>query len=75
MLIFIVLFGAVVFIVVDWLGSDIGGIRFYATFAFILGSLTSMLCGFIGMRIAVAANFRTTFKAISSLEEAFKVAF
>jgi len=34
-----------------------------------------MFCGFIGMRIAVMSNYRTTFKAIDSLSEAFKVAF
>lgn len=43
--------------------------------AFILGSIGSMLCGFIGMRIAVVSNYRTTYKALHSLEEAFKVAY
>lgn len=60
---------------VDYVGSNIGGVRFYGTFAFLVGCLTSMVCGFIGMRIAVSANFRTTYKAISSLEEAFSVAY
>jgi len=50
-------------------------IRFYGTFAYIVGSLTSILCGYIGMRIAVAANFRTTYKAIYSLEGAFNCAY
>ena len=34
-----------------------------------------MLCGFIGMRIAISSNFRTTFKAIHSLEDAFITAY
>ncbi len=33
-----------------------------------------MLCGFIGMKIAVASNYRTTYKAIYSLNGAFRVA-
>ena len=33
-----------------------------------------MLCGFIGMRIAVAANYRTTFRALTSLSDAFQTA-
>lgn len=75
MLIFILIFGALVFIIVDWVGERIGGVRFYGTFAYLIGALTSMLCGYIGMQIAVASNYRTTFKAISSLEEAFSLAY
>lgn len=71
MAIFIVIFGIIVFFIVDYLGSETPGVRFYGTIAFLVGSITSILCGFIGMKIAVAANYRTTFKAISSLEEAF----
>ena len=72
---FIVIFAAVVLFVVDIYGHSNQGFRAYATVAFVIGSFTSMLCGFIGMRIAVAANFRTTFKAMSSLNEAFQTAF
>lgn len=75
MLIFIIIFGALVFIIVDYVGQKIGGIRFYGTFAYLVGALTSMLCGYIGMKIAVASNYRTTFKAISSLEDAFAIAY
>ena len=73
--IFIVLFGTVVFVMVDWLANEGTGLRLYATGAYLAGSLTSMLCGYIGMKIAVKANFRTTFMAITSLGEAFKTAF
>jgi inorganic pyrophosphatase len=34
-----------------------------------------MICGYIGMKIAVISNYRTTYKAMSSLEEAFQIAF
>lgn len=34
-----------------------------------------MICGFVGMTIATATNYRTTYKAISSLEESFQVAY
>ena len=75
MCIFIILFGAIICFVVDYLGNQEKKFRFYTTGSFIIGSLASILCGFIGMRIAVAANYRTTFKAMSSLEEAFKLSY
>ncbi len=77
MSIFVVFFGAIVFVLVDWIGAKESnrGVSFYATIAFVVGSLTSMICGYIGMKIAVKSNFRTTFKAIDSLSEAFKTAF
>ena len=71
---FIILFGAVVLFVVDIYGHEGQGFRAYATIAFVIGSLTSMLCGFIGMRIAVAANYRTTYRAMTSLSDAFQTA-
>lgn len=36
----------------------------YTTMSFICGSLTSMLCGFLGMKIAVNSNYRTTYSAL-----------
>ena len=73
--IFVVFFGALVFGLVDYMGNNNGGIRFYATIAYVVGSVTSMVCGYIGMKIAVKSNFRTTYKAMTSLSEAFKTAF
>lgn len=67
MSLFIVLFSVIVFLLVDFYGTDLKGFHCYATIAFIIGAVTSILCGFIGMKIAVAANFRTTFMATSSL--------
>ena len=64
-----------VLVVVDILGHDSKAFRAYAAIAFVTGALTSMLCGFISMKIAVAANFRTTYKAMTSLSAAFETAF
>eukprot|EP01054_Gregarina_sp_Poly1_P000184 Gregarina_sp_Poly_1__183@NODE_1042_length_5264_cov_405_129690_g722_i0_p1_GENE_NODE_1042_length_5264_cov_405_129690_g722_i0NODE_1042_length_5264_cov_405_129690_g722_i0_p1_ORF_typecomplete_len734_score80_68H_PPase/PF03030_16/1_5e253PgaD/PF13994_6/0_13PgaD/PF13994_6/1_9e03PgaD/PF13994_6/6_2e03PTP_tm/PF18861_1/6_3e02PTP_tm/PF18861_1/1_7_NODE_1042_length_5264_cov_405_129690_g722_i01392340 len=61
---YIVLFSMII-------GPSIG----YATmFAFILGALTSIGCGWIGMMIATHANVRTAHEAFNSLETAFEVA-
>lgn len=68
---FILGFAVVTFLLVDFLGSPLPGLHAYATVAFILGSLTSMLCGLIGMKIAVSANYRTTYQATSNLADAF----
>lgn len=75
MTVFIILFSIIVLFVVDIFGNNHNSFSFYATFAFILGSFASMLCGYIGMKIAVATNFRTTFKAMNSLEEAFTISY
>ena len=72
--IFIVVFGIIVFIVVDYTAST-DGITGYATFSYVVGSVTSMICGYIGMMIAVQANYRTTYKAITSLSDAFATAY
>lgn len=42
--------------------------------AFICGSLTSILCGYIGMKVAVYANIRTAHEAWKELGPAFQVA-
>ncbi len=60
--IFVVIFSVAVFVLVDYIGKAEGSsVSFYATISFIIGSITSMLCGFIGMSIATSANYRTTF--------------
>jgi len=46
-----------------------------AAFAFIVGAVTSTLAGYIGMRIAVYANARTTIAAQTGVLEAFIIAF
>mmetsp|Transcript_7186 Transcript_7186/g.5167 ORF Transcript_7186/g.5167 Transcript_7186/m.5167 type:complete len:119 (+) Transcript_7186:255-611(+) len=45
------------------------------TIAFLMGALTSILAGYIGMRIAVHANVRTTLSCCDSVHSGFKVAF
>lgn len=43
--------------------------------AFLIGAMTSMLCGYIGMKIATEANVKTTYLCNKSKFEGFKVAF
>lgn len=47
----------------------------YTAFAFAIGALTSMGCGAIGMLVATYSNYRTAFKARTSLADAFRVAY
>ena len=78
MAVFIVLFGIVVYVIVDVLGArDKSDTKYipYATISFVVGATTSIICGLIGMKIAVMANYRVTYKAITSLEDAFSTAY
>lgn len=75
MAVFICLFSIVVLFIVDIFGQERAAFRFYATAAYIIGAVTSIICGFIGMRIAVVSNYRTAYKAKTSLADAFRVAF
>ena len=61
-------FAVVIFLTVDKHGA-------YTTVAFILGSFTSILSGYIGMQIAVRTNVRTAKCALTDMNEAFVVAF
>jgi H(+)-translocating pyrophosphatase len=47
----------------------------YTTVAFIIGALTSMLCGYIGMIIATTTNVKTTYLCNIDIEDGFIVAF
>lgn len=49
--------------------------HYYTAFAFLIGAVVSIICGSIGMAIATAANYRTTFVAKRSLPLAFKTAY
>jgi len=78
MAVFIVVFGILVYAIVDCMGAKAGvGSAYlpYATLSFVIGAVTSIVCGWMGMKIAVIANFRTTYKAIESLESAFSCAY
>jgi K(+)-stimulated pyrophosphate-energized sodium pump len=58
------------------LQSDtIAGLGWKTSAAFVVGALCSSLCGFGGMKIATAANARTTQAATRSFNEALGVAF
>ena len=81
--VFVIIFSILVYGVVDIVGaSKATGNKYYpyATVSFIIGSGTSVLCGFLGMKIAVMANYRTTFKAMNvdkskAYSEAFDTAY
>ncbi|XP_031477603.1 pyrophosphate-energized vacuolar membrane proton pump-like isoform X3 [Nymphaea colorata] len=47
----------------------------FSTIAFLLGALTSVFSGFLGMKIATYANARTTLEARKGVNRAFVVAF
>lgn len=48
---------------------------YYTASAFLVGALVSILSGTVGMAIATAANYRTTYAAKKSLPLAFKTAY
>jgi H+-translocating diphosphatase len=47
----------------------------YTTTAFIIGGVTSILAGFIGMKIAVYTNVRTTKECCEDISKGFVVAY
>ena len=74
---FLLGFALVVYLLVDILGTDNSKLKFvpYGTLCFLVGAFTSMACGYIGLKVAVMSNYKTTYKAISSLEEAFDTSY
>ena len=78
MLLFIVVFGSVVFFAVDaFLDPKTADINegLYTLFSFVFGCLISILSGYIGMKIATSiGNLRTAVAAQSSLGKGFKLA-
>eukprot|EP01084_Bolivina_argentea_P320205 555542_1 len=72
---FVVVFGAVVYGLVA-LGQNSFVFASYATAAFVLGALTSIFSGWVGMKVAVYSNVRTTLGAEKpGFFSAFNVAF
>jgi inorganic pyrophosphatase len=47
----------------------------YTATAFLIGSLTSIMSGYIGMRIAVYTNTRTTYMCCKDINDGFVTAF
>ncbi len=72
--IFGVVFAIALFII---LGAGTGSwdMAGFATFSYVIGALTSIVSGYIGMRIAVTANSRTAINARFGYEAAFGTAF
>lgn len=72
---FLTLFAAIVFSAVDMPWAEDSFIFPYTTVAFIIGAITSMVCGYVGMKIATEANVKTTYLCNIDIEDGFKVAF
>lgn len=49
--------------------------QFYTTIAFLIGGFTSIIAGYIGMRIATYTNVRTTYLCAEDIHKGFVVAY
>lgn len=67
---FIVVFGVILFFTVEPVFGT-----FYTTAAFAIGGFTSIISGYIGMRIAVFTNVRTTKESAEDIQNGFVVAY
>jgi len=68
--IFLLLFAVLVATVAE---PELG--TFYTTIAFLIGGFTSIISGFIGMKIAVYTNVRTTYECADDIHKGFVVAY
>lgn len=57
--IYISIFLVVFSVIIAWIDN----FKFYTMIAFLLGAITSLVCGYIGMSVATNANGRVTFSA------------
>ncbi len=70
----VLIFFGIMFVVL--MGMAVAGfLTYYVPFAFVTGGFFSALSGFIGMKIATAANCRTAQAASESLNRGLRVAF
>jgi len=71
---FVAAFSVLIFVLISWGQNYKSG--FLTTLSFILGALTSIASGYIGMRVAVFSNVRTTINAQKSgFKDCFNTAF
>lgn len=70
----VAIFFAAMFVILFILAS-LGYLTYFVPFAFVTGGFFSGLSGFVGMKIATAANSRTANAARSSLNSGLRVAF
>ena len=74
--VFCALFSVVIYLAVDFPEkAGVEGIAPYTTLAFYIGAITSMTCGYIGMKVAVFTNVRTTWSCCTSVSDGFHIAF
>jgi len=78
--IFIAVFAVIIFVVVSFQNADghavfVPKIGLITSIAFVVGGLTSILSGYIGMMVAVYSNARTTISAQKENEEGWTAAF
>ena len=64
----------ILFAVILYFAAEVNNMP-YTTVAFLIGAQTSMLCGYLGMRIATMTNWRTTYACNISIDDGFHVAF
>ncbi len=75
LLIFLGIFALVILIAVDIVADEETSFQLYTTLAFLLGGLTSMLAGYLGMMVATFSNTKVAHLARQSLDDAFKLAY
>tara|TARA_Y100000310_G_scaffold342470_1_gene445895 strand:- start:2034 stop:4142 length:2109 start_codon:yes stop_codon:yes gene_type:complete len=72
---FILIMAIVIFFFLDHPATTTFNEGPWTALSFVLGSVASLLAGYIGMKIATRANVRTTEAARSSIEKAFGISF
>jgi H+-translocating diphosphatase len=65
----------VIFAVAIVLVAEVKFGQFFTTIAFLIGGFTSIISGYIGMRIATFTNVRTTYECAEDIHKGFVVAY
>lgn len=65
----------VLFAIIIAVGAEVELGQFYTTIAFLIGGFTSIVSGYIGMRIATYTNVRTTYECADDIHKGFVVAY